>query len=408
MIKLAMIGAGGYALYLIKQIWRMPDKIQIIGVASNPQRKSAGRQACVDKGIPIYDTPDEMLATVKGKADVIFIPTPINTHYQLCKKSIDAGFDVFLEKPPVATIQDLDSLRRYAKLKRKRVAVAFQYLYLQILQTLKKRILSGEFGNVRRLSAVAGWYRDDAYFNRSDWAGKVKLNGDWILDGTVNNPLAHLLSAELYLASTQLYTMAEPAAVEAELYHGNDIESEDTSSLRIITNNNIEILFNASLCVDNEINPVIRIYCEKARIEYVGFNSVVINFNDGKTEKLTDMNIENPADETESRVWMLKELIRCYESGDEFAATLESCRPFVVAVNSAFESNGYPCAIDNKHISRFECGDNVKRTIKGINDILESAYNENKLFSEIGVEWARKSAKYDVENYSFFPVKFKK
>ena len=38
--------------------------------------------------------------------------------------------------------------------------------------------------------------------------------------------------------------MAEPVTVQAELYHGHDIESEDTSSLRIITADGVEIIFN--------------------------------------------------------------------------------------------------------------------------------------------------------------------
>ncbi len=97
---------------------------------------------------------------------------------------------------------------------------------------------------------MAGWPRFDTYYNRTEWAGKLHVNGQWVLDGTINNPLAHMLSDELYLASMKPRAMAEPVSVKAELYHGNDIESEDTSSLRIITDKGVEILFNASLCSD--------------------------------------------------------------------------------------------------------------------------------------------------------------
>lgn len=408
MIKLGMIGAGGYAFYLLKLIWRLPEQIQVVGVVSNPQRKSAGRQACIDKKIPIYDSAEDMLEALKGKADVIFIPTPINTHYELTKKSVDAGFDVFLEKPPVATIQELDSLNEYTKQKNKRVAVAFQYLYSDIIQALKKRISSGEFGKIKRISSVAGWQRDDTYFNRNSWAGKIKLNGDWVLDGTINNPLAHMLSAELYLASLEQGIMENPSSVQAELYHGHDIESEDTSSVRIITQNGVEVLFNASLCVDKEINPIIRIDCEKACIDYSEFSAATINFKDGRIENIADQNIKNFEDEAELRIWMLKELVRCYKCGEEFAATLENCRPFVLAVNCAFESNGVPSPIAKKYINQFEQGDTNKKTIKEINSVLGMAFNEYKLFSEIGVEWAKCSPRYEIKNYICFPTQFKK
>ncbi len=77
-------------------------------------RKSSGRSYCLSKGIPIYDDIDQLIENVKGLADIIFIPSPIHTHFNLARKCIAAGFDIFLEKFPVATIQDLNELTNYA------------------------------------------------------------------------------------------------------------------------------------------------------------------------------------------------------------------------------------------------------------------------------------------------------
>ena len=49
MIKLAMIGAGGYAYNLMKWIWEIPERIKIVAVTSNPARKSPGRAACQER-----------------------------------------------------------------------------------------------------------------------------------------------------------------------------------------------------------------------------------------------------------------------------------------------------------------------------------------------------------------------
>ncbi|MCE5341874.1 MAG: Gfo/Idh/MocA family oxidoreductase [Planctomycetaceae bacterium] len=92
MVKLAMIGAGGYAFNLIKWIWEIPDAISLVAVSSNPSRHSPGRAACLEKGIPVYDDTDKLLAGIKGKADVVYVPTPINTHFSLTKKCIDASY----------------------------------------------------------------------------------------------------------------------------------------------------------------------------------------------------------------------------------------------------------------------------------------------------------------------------
>src|SRR4030042_781084 len=390
MIKLALMGAGGYAYELIKRILDLPDKMELVAVTSNPARKSSGRLFCQSRGIPIYDDTDHMIKNVKGIADVIFIPAPIHRHFSLATKCMDAGFDIFLEKPPVATIQDLDELAKYISKRGKRVPCAFQYLYSAIIQELKKRIVEGRYGQVKRVRGMAGWPRFDAYYNRSEWAGKLRVNGEWVRDGTINNPLAHMLSDELYLASTEPGEMAEPVSVQAELYHGHDIESEDTSSLRIITDKGVEILFNASLCSDAKLDPSVIIELEKAKIEYTGFCRAVITLENGEVEHITDDN--------EKRINMLTKLAEYYENGSPFPVGIETCRPFTLVVNGAFESCGYPHSIGKEYLSCREQsdprGDTIKTVIKDIDHVLRIAHEKGKLFSEVGAAWAKKSSSF--------------
>ncbi len=262
---------------------------------------------------------------------------------------------------------------------------------------LKERIVSGEFGKVIQVKGMAGWPRYDSYYSRSGWAGKLKADDTWVLDGTINNPLAHMLSNELYLASMKPGVMAEPLSVEAELYRGHDIESEDTSSVRIITKDGPEVLFNASLCSSAEIDPITTIKCEKAEIEYVNFNNVQIKFNDGRTDEIVDDN--------EQRIYMLEKLADGFEQGGNYAATVETCRPFTLAVNGAFESCGRPVGIPEQYISHVEQGDDVKTIIKNLDHILEQAHLEGRLFSEINVEWAAKSKVFTLANYKEFAMK---
>lgn len=396
MIKLAMIGAGGYAYNLIKWIWEIPDKIELVAVTSNPARKSPGRTACQERGIPVYDDVDQLIEKVKGAADVIYVPTPINTHFELTKKCIDAGFDVFLEKPPVATIQELDELTRYVSEHGRKVPVAFQYLYSPIVQELKRRIVEGRYGRVKKVRGMAGWPRFDSYYERSDWAGKLNVDGQWVLDGTINNPLAHMLSDQLYLACSEAGAMAQPVSVEAELYHAHDIESEDTSSMRILTDKGVEILFNTTLCSDAKIDTSVVIECEEASIEYAAFRQATIRLKNGEVDSITD--------DSEKRVNMLTKLADSFEKETPYVATLETCRPFTLVVNGAFESSGATYPVDRKYLDRFEQGDDIKTVIKDIDNVLRTAHEGGRLFSEIGAQWARKTKKFDLKGYKRFPT----
>ncbi len=400
MVKLAMIGAGGYAFNLIKWIWGIPDKIELVAVTSNPARKSPGRAACDEKDIPVYDDADQMLAIVKGKADVIYIPTPIHTHFALAKKCIDAGFGIFLEKPPVSTVQDMDALMQYVAAKglAQRVPIGFQSLYSRLVQELKKRIVEGRYGKVKRIKAMAGWPRLDTYYGRSGWGGKIKVEGGWVLDGTINNPLAHAMANQLYFASDEPGKMAELASIEAELYHGHDIESEDTSSVRAITDKGVEILFNASLCSDERMDPLITIECEKAAIDYYNYKKVTIKALDGTVE-------EEMADDTEPRGNMLKSMADSYTNNSPYLVPLEMCRPFMLVVNGAFESSNGVNDIDKQYVKRVKQEDgDVKTIIEDIDNVLRTSHEQGKLFSEVGAKWAKKSKKFDLKGYKKFPT----
>ena len=394
MLKVAMIGAGGYAYELIKRMWTIPEKYELVAVTSNPTRKDAGKAACAEKGVEVYPDADAMLEAVAGRVDVIFVPTPIHTHKDLAIKCLDAGFDVFLEKPPVATIQELDELDAYATTKGKRIAVMFQSFYTTIMHEMKEIIVSGKLGKVKRVRGIAAWIRTDEYFAR-DWAGKLKTNGDWVLDGTINNPLAHMLSNELNLACMEAGKIAEPAEVTAELYHGHDIESEDTSSLRVITTDGVEVIFNASLCPNGNVDPIVVVECENGKIEYVNFNKAEITFADGSKQQIVD--------DMEQRTYMMERLHDSYVSGEEFDCSLAMTRPFTVTVNAAFDSCGKTHPIAAEHLERSELGDTVKTVIKPIDELLAVAHSSGKLLSEVGAEWAVASKPFKVENYTKFP-----
>ena len=395
MLRLAMIGTGGYAFELIKRIWMIPDKIELLAVTSNPARKRPGVEVCREKGVEVYDSVNEMLERIQGRCDVVFVPTPIQTHSPLTKQCLSAGFDVFMEKPPTATIQELDELITFVDGYNTKVAVCFQYLYTSIMKQMKDNICSGKYGKVEKVKSISAWERLDSYFSRSNWAGKLRIDDQWVLDGTINNPLAHVLSNNLYLASMEPGQMAEPKTVQAELYHVHDIESEDTSSLRVITTDRVEVIYQATLCAQEVIEPITVVECQNAVIEYKEFNEANIKFKDGREESIRD--------DSELRVYMLEQLADAYYNQKSYQCTLETCRPFTIAVNAAFESSGFTHRINPKYTKRFEKDNSVKIVVDNLDKLMKTGFEQGKLFSEIGVPWAIKSETIEAESYSKFP-----
>ncbi|MEN6386899.1 MAG: Gfo/Idh/MocA family oxidoreductase [Phycisphaerales bacterium] len=398
MVKLALIGTGGYAWELIKRIWMIPELCELVGVSHNPTRQTIGVKECKDKNIPVYDSVADLLDAMHGKADIIVVPTPIHMHFPISKQCLEAGFDIFLEKPPVATIQELDELNNIVFKTGKSCGVCFQYLYSSLVQRLKSEICDGKYGKIKTIKAMAGWPRLESYYSRAPWAGKLKIGKNWILDGTINNPLAHLLANQLYLASMKRTKMASPTSIQAELYHGHDIESEDTSSLRIMTEDNVEILFNTTLCSSTNLEGEMVIETEKAVIKYFCFNKVNIKYLDGSEEYIVD--------DSEPCVYMLERMIDAWTNKKPYIATLDVCRPFTLAVNGAFDSCGEIRNISQENIAHIKQNESIKTVIKGIDEILKTAHAKGKLFSECDVLWSKSSSLFSLQRYSQFPSTF--
>lgn len=399
-MNLAMIGCGGYAGYLIDRIEELPDVCRLVAVTTR-RTDSEAALALKEQGVSVLKDMDALLeAVTPDECPAIIIPTSIESHYEYTKKAIDAGFHVLLEKPPAATIQDVDKLIELQRNSDKWIAVNFQHLFNPMTQRLKKQLASGEFGAVKSIRSRALWMRPEPYFSRSSWSGKMKVGGEWVLDGTIGNPLAHLLAESLYLATPEP-GMAVPVNIQAELYHGNQIESEDTSCLRLETEDGIPVFFCASLCSKDMTPMFCEIETEKADLCLTDYFQLSIHWKDGRVEDAETPGNDNNLD----RLIMLKGLVESLVNNERPLITVEECRPYMLAWNGAFESFGVPAAVPESVIVSEVNEMGPVRCIPGFLELAEKASREMKLFSELDVDWAVPGSSVDLQDYSEFPSK---
>jgi predicted dehydrogenase len=397
MIRVVAIGTEGHAYNQLKRIFSLDRHFKLVGVSSDPLRREQGYELCREYGVPVFDNSDAMLQRLYGKTDAVFIFTGIDSHYRYTRQCLEARLEVFLEKPPVPTIQQLDALTELESKSNKRVAVLFQYLYSDLVQTLKRRIVAGEFGKVERVRSLATWQRSDEYFKRTTWCGAVKTaGGEWVLDGTLNNPLSHLLSKSLFLAGMEAGRMAVPLVVQGELYRVHDIESEDTSSVRIVCENGCVITHNATLCSASEVRSETVLDCERALIHYRDFNQIHIRYKDGRPSEVME-------DSVDPFVHMLTDMAESFEMGRPYKVSLAMCRPFTLCVNGAFDSSGQAVHIDPAHIVKEVRNGRSLTLIRDIAPLMQRAHRSSSLLSEIQIPWARSGRPVDMKDYSYFP-----
>ncbi len=375
---LGIIGCEGYAYQLIQRLWSLPNCATLVAATSlTPDSPEA--RACRGRGVPVFGSVDELLAFAPGRAMAIINATPIHVHRPLTIRCLEAGFPVWLEKPPVATLDELDELLAVSASTGQPVSVGFNSLYGSEVQRLKAELVAGKYGRVRRVRSIGAWHRTDAYYARSTWAGRLRIGHCWIYDGTINNPFAHLLCNGLYFAARKHHSLAEPASVEARLWHGHDVESEDTSSLRIVTTDGVEILSHFTLCPEEEIVPSTVIDCDGATITLHDFHTVDIKWSAGPREVRESVR--------ENRLEMLETLTRQLSDATETPrCPLALTRPFTQVVNLAFKqvlaSNGGTIpAVPPEFIERFPHEKSTGTRIHGINASLLAAHGRGELLA---------------------------
>jgi len=403
MVRIGIIGIGGFA----ENHWHALEEVQRSGACQivaaaviDPENHTARLEELRGRGTGVYTSAAEMFDAMRGGMDAVAIPTPIHTHAELMIAAVRSGYHVFLEKPPAATIQEVDEMIAAARQAGRICAVGFQELFASSIALLKLRIAEGALGAIEQITCVAGWIRRQDYYDRADWAGRARLGSAWVLDGTVNNPLSHYIVNMLHLATPDRHRLAAPAAVRAELYAAHDITGEDTSAVEVLTAEGPRCYFLTTLCADEQFDVELSIRAANA-IAYQSRGRVCIRYNDGR--------IEEPAvDDTRVHVEKFENFIAAVQANDSnlLRCSLEMARPHTLVVNGAFESARMVRRIGPEFIRTAGEGAAAKTIIEGIDAAIPQAASECRLFSDLDLPWARRTETFDLTGYTQFPVQF--
>jgi predicted dehydrogenase len=144
MIKLAVVGVGGWGKNLARNYFQIPEcDLKYICDTNATKLKQLQAQlpgtGTSTKFDEIVDDPD---------IQAVVIATPAPTHYSLCKAALLAGKDVYVEKPFVLNVDEAEELIKIAEQKQQILMVGHLLEYHPIITRLRQMIDSGELGNV--------------------------------------------------------------------------------------------------------------------------------------------------------------------------------------------------------------------------------------------------------------------
>jgi predicted dehydrogenase len=359
-----------------------PENIpfKIVGaVDPEPERCSYLRKLKALK-VPLFRSLDAFYE--KHEAELAVISSPIHFHCGQTCRALEAGSHVLCEKPAAATVEEVDRMIEARDRADRFVSIGFQWSFSETVQALKREILSGTYGKARRLKSLCMWPRNEQYYKRNDWAGRVKDGkGNWILDSPMNNAMAHDLHNMLYLLGEEVERSAKPKEVTAELYRANPIENFDTAAARIVTDRDAEILFLGSHTIPESMGPVFTYEFEKAVVVYPGGDAEVeVRMEDGSIKRY-------PPPKATSQVRKLWMSIEAVHKGGPMFCGLEASRALTVCVNGARESHPVS-VVPGEWIRTQGSADNPLTWVQGMSEALAECYDRACFPSDLEVPWA--------------------
>jgi predicted dehydrogenase len=383
--RVALIGVTGYGrVYynLLRELHSLGEIVltAVAMIGPDKDKPIVGELGAI--GCDVFADYREMLERHRGRLELCAIPTGIHWHAPMTLAALEAGAHVLVEKPLAATLDEVDVVRTAENRHNRLVMVGFQYHYCSENFDLKRDLLAGAIGKLRRVKVIGFWPRGADYYSRTDWAGHIKSGQSWVLDSPVSNAFAHHLSLALFFAGVQPERSASAVRLAAELYRAQPIENYDTAALRIETDSGVNVHFYASHSCKSTLEPELVLEGDEGRVLWRHGRSYTIEAR-GTPPRTVQL-----GDEQSARLRMFRSAIRRLSDPGVFVCDTATAREHTRCIQAAqcsgpvrdvpkewLETNGKP-------------GLRLKTWIVGVEDTMRRAFDEGRSLAEVGCPWA--------------------
>ncbi|MEV0590971.1 DUF6807 family protein [Nonomuraea cavernae] len=362
-MRVVLAGAHGYGSHYLDRLRRLAPDVELAGICDV---RPVDPASLAGLGAPEFSADLAGLVERTG-ARIAILATPIPTHAGLTLAALEAGAHVLVEKPTAATLADFDRMEQAAAKAGLACQVGFQSLGSAAVPAVRELVANGAIGRVTGIGVAGSWPRPASYFTRSAWSGRRRLDGADVVDGALTNPFAHALATALAVAGAE--DRDAIASVEAELFHANAIESDDTSAVRVMTAGGLPIVAAVTLCAAERDEPYVLVHGERGRIRLT-YTMDEVQVDDGPVRRY-------------DRTDLLENLVEHVRSGADLLVPIQRTGGFM-RVMEAIRLAPDPLPIAEDHQDR--SGDGP--VLPGIAGVVGACADRLALFSELGLSWA--------------------
>lgn len=212
-LHFGILGCGRIAQRHAEHINRLANLSAVCDIKQDRAKALAEKYHCA------WFTSVDELINGTTPVDVVSVCTPNGLHAEHSIKALKAGKHVLCEKP--MAIRSLDCKRMIDEAARvqKKLFVVKQNRFNPPVAALKSAIDEGRLGRILSVQLNCFWNRPDAYYQESDWKGKLALDG-----GTLFTQFSHFIDLLYWMVGD----VSSVSVRTKNLLHQSTIEFEDT------------------------------------------------------------------------------------------------------------------------------------------------------------------------------------
>ncbi len=145
--RVACVGAGYWGANLVRTFHALGALHRVVEVDEGLRRQMALRYPGATVTGELAD------ALADPEVDAVAIATPAATHAQIVRRSLEAGKDVFVEKPLCLSLAEGEELVRLAEAEGRILMVGHLLRYHPAVRRLKRLVADGELGRIQYITA---------------------------------------------------------------------------------------------------------------------------------------------------------------------------------------------------------------------------------------------------------------
>ncbi|GGX75098.1 Gfo/Idh/MocA family protein [Streptomyces fructofermentans] len=374
-LPVVLAGARGHGRWHLENIRRLQDGgvVRLAGVCElTPLTARELHAFPAPSELPEQSADFAALLRSTGAA-VAVICTPIPTHTDLALTAAAQGVHLLLEKPPAPSYAEFRRMADGVAAAGVACQVGFQSLGSHAVPAIRELVARGAIGEVSGIGGAGAWARAEEYYRRAPWAGRRRLDGADVVDGALTNPLAHAVATALALDGA---TRAEDVAgIETELLRANDIESDDTSCVRVTTASGGRVTVAATLCAEDPGEPYVLVHGTSGRITFWYKQDRVLVQRSG----------HGPEELSFGRTDLLENLVEHLAGRAELLVTPDGTGAFMRVVEAVRQA---PDPVALPRDAWYRVPGEHRRAVRGVDGLVAAAADTLALYSELGAAWA--------------------